>query len=330
MGQAGTSKVTAQIMSGKVHRNSVEEMGLAVKDFFDLEAQQLETGEFRCPIEFITAGGALLYREHYPLRTHVRGEVLQNRFGFAIPEEGPSLRFDGQEMDQCRLASAMTGEEMDVYAGGGLKQFVVLLDRARLLGLAAESGLPAAAQQAIEPGRAVMPLIAKPQAVAALRSRIQHLLRAATAGELQAGPDAFEDWIYAEALSIIDVSDAPLGRPPAAALVRRAIDIVEDQQGVLRVAELCRLLKVSPGTLQNAFRSFTGLTPNEFFRMRQLNRARRMLLEADPGDAKVTTIATQLGFTELGRFSVRYRRLFGELPSETLRRRMGATVAVGW
>lgn len=33
----------------------------------------------------------------------------------------------------------------------------------------------------------------------------------------------------------------------------------------------------------------------------------------------VTEIATALGFVELGRFSVEYRRAFGESPSETLR-----------
>jgi AraC-like DNA-binding protein len=33
----------------------------------------------------------------------------------------------------------------------------------------------------------------------------------------------------------------------------------------------------------------------------------------------VTDVATELGFLELGRFAVKYRQIFGETPSSTLR-----------
>jgi AraC-like DNA-binding protein len=51
-----------------------------------------------------------------------------------------------------------------------------------------------------------------------------------------------------------------------------------------------------------------------------MHMARRALAHSDFGKRTVTAIAVEHGFGELGRFSVRYRKLFGEMPSETLRR----------
>jgi AraC-like DNA-binding protein len=41
---------------------------------------------------------------------------------------------------------------------------------------------------------------------------------------------------------------------------------------------------------------------------------------ANPAATTVTRIANNFGFSELGRFSVSFRVMFGEEPSETLRR----------
>jgi tetratricopeptide (TPR) repeat protein len=48
-------------------------------------------------------------------------------------------------------------------------------------------------------------------------------------------------------------------------------------------------------------------------------RARRELLQGSPG-AKVMDVALRCGFAHCGRFSVEYRRRYGETPSETLKR----------
>jgi AraC family ethanolamine operon transcriptional activator len=52
--------------------------------------------------------------------------------------------------------------------------------------------------------------------------------------------------------------------------------------------------------------------------MLRLSRARGALLSADASLTTVTAIATGFGFLELGRFSVEYREIFGESPSQTL------------
>jgi AraC-like DNA-binding protein len=60
--------------------------------------------------------------------------------------------------------------------------------------------------------------------------------------------------------------------------------------------------------------------PIRYLTLRRMHLVRRALLGADPSKANVTRIVTDHGFWELGRFSVAYRALFGESPSETLRR----------
>ena len=63
-----------------------------------------------------------------------------------------------------------------------------------------------------------------------------------------------------------------------------------------------------------------GMGPMHYLWLRRMHLARRALLGADPQATTVTKVATDYGFWELGRFSVDYRMLFGELPSASLHR----------
>ncbi len=73
-------------------------------------------------------------------------------------------------------------------------------------------------------------------------------------------------------------------------------------------------------TLSRAFRSRHGLGVMGFLKRRRLETVRGELLAAEPGSTSVTQVALRYGFAHLGRFSVEYRKLFGERPSETLAR----------
>jgi transcriptional regulator GlxA family with amidase domain len=86
----------------------------------------------------------------------------------------------------------------------------------------------------------------------------------------------------------------------------------------LHISVLCRTLEVSERTLRKAFHKIHGAPPCRHLRMLRLSQARRTLLAADCKRVTVTEIATGFGFLELGRFSVEYRKVFGESPSQTL------------
>ena len=88
----------------------------------------------------------------------------------------------------------------------------------------------------------------------------------------------------------------------------------------IQISALCTALSISERTLRKAFHRVHGLPPCRHLRMLRLSQARRALMNTDSGLSTVTEIATGCGFLELGRFSVEYRRTFGESPSQTLQR----------
>jgi AraC-like DNA-binding protein len=102
-------------------------------------------------------------------------------------------------------------------------------------------------------------------------------------------------------------------------LVRRAEELaLVEFGGIFRISALCRALGVSDRTLRKAFNKAYGEPPSRHLRLLRLSLARGALLSTRGKAVTVTEVATGFGFAELGRFSVEYRKVFGESPSTTL------------
>lgn len=157
---------------------------------------------------------------------------------------------------------------------------------------------------------------------------------AAQVGAFRANPSGCRDaadQLVAAARVLLGVP----GSPPAA--IRRAggrprfsraevvkhveqwLDDQADRRPSLR--DLARVAGVSERTLHTAFCEQLGVSPKRFLRLRLLNAARRELSRSNPEGRFVTDVVTRLGIWDWGRFSGEYRELFGEMPSETARRR---------
>src|SRR5450631_1814775 len=83
--------------------------------------------------------------------------------------------------------------------------------------------------------------------------------------------------------------------------------------------EVCADLDISARSLTLCCQDHLRMSPMRYLWLRRMNLARRELQEAQAPET-VTTIALSFGFSHLGRFSVEYRNLFGEPPSQTLAR----------
>ncbi|WP_178131117.1 helix-turn-helix domain-containing protein [Reyranella sp. CPCC 100927] len=102
--------------------------------------------------------------------------------------------------------------------------------------------------------------------------------------------------------------------------VRRALDYIHANLHRPITAEQLAAAAAVPGrTLYAHFRLATGLAPLAYVRKARYEQVRRELL-AGPDD-HLTIVAARWGFEHMGRFAAGYRALFGERPSQTLRRR---------
>lgn len=85
-----------------------------------------------------------------------------------------------------------------------------------------------------------------------------------------------------------------------------------------RISELCQHIDASERTLRSTFANLTGISPAAYLKTQRLSRVHSELLEADPRETLVKTVAYAHGFWHLGQFAHDYLHLFGEHPSETL------------
>jgi AraC family ethanolamine operon transcriptional activator len=87
-----------------------------------------------------------------------------------------------------------------------------------------------------------------------------------------------------------------------------------------RIPDICHHVGVSERSLRYAFEDLAGLSPAAYLKAHRLSRVHSTLLEAEPNETLIETIAYEHSFWHLGQFSQDYRLAFGERPSETLAR----------
>lgn len=103
--------------------------------------------------------------------------------------------------------------------------------------------------------------------------------------------------------------------------VRRVMDwIAAHAHEPVTLDDVAAIAGCGLSALYAGFRDTLGTTPMAYLRDIRLERVRAELRAADPAACRVTEVATRWGFFHFGRFAGAYKRRFGELPRDTLRR----------
>lgn len=104
-------------------------------------------------------------------------------------------------------------------------------------------------------------------------------------------------------------------------IVKKAEEIAQSYiDKPLTLKQLCDALETSSSALTYGFQDIFRLSPMAYIKIQRLNGVRRALKKADSDTTMVMQLAHEWGFWSAGHFARDYKEMFGELPSETLRR----------
>ena len=292
------------------------------------DAVQLESKPLRARRIVVRLGTSVLVFQstNLPLRTRTR---LQDGF-VAFVAFGPRAAgtLNGLAVGPDRVLASTSGVEVEFVVAGGYESVSFLLPpddiRAHLRGRHREdefrlpSGVellqpsPAAAEGLYGFGRRLAD-------EAARQPEVFDVPQTQTAAQIEV-----LETLLATLGSACHTESASQDRTRQAH--SRVVQIAEDYALAhtaerLYVTDLCEAAGVSERTLQYAFKEMMGMTPVAYLTRLRLHRVRQSLRAATQASTTVTTEALRWGFWHFGDFSRAYKGCFGELPSDTLRRK---------
>jgi AraC family ethanolamine operon transcriptional activator len=105
--------------------------------------------------------------------------------------------------------------------------------------------------------------------------------------------------------------------------IRLVLDYVNSAPSYeITAVELCTLADCSQRWLEQSFKTRFGVTPKAYVKYLRLARFRRDLQQSPRGEGQpLVELASAYGFWHMGQLAADYRKVYGELPSDTLKRR---------
>ncbi|HEU5340904.1 helix-turn-helix domain-containing protein [Edaphobacter sp.] len=288
---------------------------------------QLAPGRFNGSIHELWINGMQIFRES---TSHVLRQscvVDSESWWFGIPME---------RAESCKLGSYSVGENT-VAMRPGLSQFELLTpNNFEILGLVVrrndlERHIRALNQSSVLP-RAMQDelLRVRPGQKLGLQKLVRQILeQASRTPDIVVNPASTESIRNAvlDALADVCSSHETTGRAPYRQMSHYRIvrevrqHLLQNQDESITVVDLCQQFQISRRTLQYAFQDVMGMSPNAYLRTLRLNGVRRCLRDPNSGVTSVQQAAADWGFWHLSQFARDYHELFGELPSERLKRR---------
>lgn len=291
---------------------------------WQLRYEQLSEGAFHGRLHRVTLPGLTLLREDTRLALRQRGHLSPEAYGFAMPlADRTDLFFNGQRVPEHAVMCGR-GDDIDMTTPVDFSLIAIVADRSLLE--------PLWERMYYKPLASWLErqMVLRTTAVKAGALRDLHLTALDQAGALalrqpeaqtlrQLRDEILIEWIEALPAQVDTSGLDTLQRRKR--MVDQACELMLSRSDEpLSILEVCSQVGISRRKLNYCFHDVLGTTPVKYLRAVRLNGVRRDLKRAASSET-VQDIATRWGFWHLSQFAQDYRRLFGELPSATLRGR---------
>lgn len=275
---------------------------------------QISGGGFYGRIDELPLPRLQVFREHTSQALRQQCNVWPNAVWIGIPAQADDCRINGQVVTRNEVMCRPGSRHFELVTPEAFDIFGVVIDRDELNRIAALQGIALEGNALLQHPRLSVPA----ETLSGMRYIITRLLdrtRPETASHLQ------KELVMMALLELLQRESPNPDVPPGYRHRKRVVDQVkqyvnEHQDAPLTMTELCELTNVSRRTLQYSFDSILGISPLQYLRVTRLNRVRRALRQASPGQT-IADIASYWGFWHLSQFAKDYRELFGESPSDT-------------
>ena len=289
----------------------------------DMELFPTAKGEFRAEVTQVELNQLWMARFHEKLPRIQTGVIKRGRkaFGFLTKANQPELYSCGRPLSPGEI-HVNNFEVTHHKSGGDFSSATVSLPREELaaasVAIVGREFPDTSARQFIRPNPKLMErLLALHEMVGQMAKTTPDLFAAA---EVVRALEQQLVYTLVKCLTEGTVSTTTTGTLRHDLIVARFEEFLEANPNTpLYLTEVCAAIGTAERTLRIACEEHVGMGPIRYLHLRRMHLVRRALLRAD-SSTTVTRIATDHGFWELGRFSVAYRQLFGEVPSVTLKR----------
>lgn len=289
---------------------------------WDQTYSQVSAGNFRGEVVDIGFLGLQVFRETTNQAVHQQGRPMADCHVIGVPlsMSGPGL-FSRQQFGRDHVVTCSGNESFSMTTPEQFDVLAVTVPRNRLKKLLA--------LESEHEGFTDQPCVLRPaqECITTLRNCLTSLLDPAEFDGALLRNHQIQR-IMASAVMSSVVSTLMSARPAEdpnrsfrarSHMVKGIVDwVMSRPEDPPTIEEICLQFNIGRRLLNYSFQEVLGTNPLSYLRSMRLNAVRRELRKGDTTIA-VKDVAARWGFWHLPRFSNEYRKLFGELPSETLR-----------